>query len=326
MQSKVLTLLPSSHPSPAGTRLRGPRATKQHAPTVAGAIEEWLLDRQSFKNLSQNSIDWYRRETKPMVDVVGAHTPVTNINMEVVRQLIGEARNRPTRQGGRLKDSSVHAEFRAIRAFVRWCARQGWEMDSRLLLMENPEVTGDEVDIFTPAEVRQIQEYFASSLRNRLIVGLLLGTGIRLAELAGVKLADKHDDRLEVLGKGRKKRWVPLSLQLQKDWTRYVERERPKVDSGALLVGEHGRPFKGRGIQMMLYRAGKALGIHVHPHKFRHTFATWFIRKHLEQGQPYDMERLRVILGHANYSLFPRYVHLAQTDGLVRGWDRVAPY
>jgi len=198
--------------------------------------------------------------TRPVADLVGAEAAVTDITLESIRQVIGQARNRETRQGRQRKDSSVHAEFRASRAFVRWCARQGWEMDSRLLLMENPEVTGDEVDIFTPAEVRQIQEYFAGSLRDRLIVGLLLGTGIRLAELAGVKLADKHDDRLEVLGKGRKKRWVPLSLQLRKDWTRYVERERPKVDSAALLIGEHCRPFKARGmVYPPAFGAGPAL-------------------------------------------------------------------
>src|SRR6184192_4071941 len=92
-------------------------------PSLHGALEEWLLDRQAIRNLSPLSVTWYREHTRTLLPLVGPQEPVTAIAYEHVRRVLADTRARGC------KDSTVHADFRAIKAFARWCARQGWAMD-----------------------------------------------------------------------------------------------------------------------------------------------------------------------------------------------------
>jgi site-specific recombinase XerD len=296
----------------------------QRVPTVHGGLEEWLLDRQAFRNVSVRTIAWYRERTRYLLEITGPEMPVTEISLEHVRRMLADGRARGN------VDETVHGLFRATKAFVRWCLRQGWPMDQRLIWMEAPIVGAeDEVEIFTPADVAALQKHWNADLRNLLMLNLLLGTGIRLSELVGLRLEDRHQDQIEVrweTAKGRKTRWPPLSSRLQRDWIRYVERVRPPVaGEPQLLLRADGKRLTKWGVENAFQKLGAAVRVHANPHKFRHTFATWFIRRHIEEGIPWDPERLRLIMGHKSYRLFPRYVHLAKSD-LVMGWDRVAPY
>jgi len=294
-------------------------------PSLFGAVEEWLLDRQALRNLSPKTIDWYRKRIQPLLDLVGRDTPLDALTVEHVRRMQLAARERGN------ASTTVKDDYGVIRAFTRWCFRQGWQLDPRLLLMEPPLVENEGVvEIYRPAEVAQLQRLFAGSLRNSLIHGLLLGTGIRLSELLGLQLEDRQMNQVEVrwsTSKGRQTRWPPLSSRLQRDWVRYVHRERPRLPGvSTLFLRSDGSVLRAHGVQTLLRRVGEQTGVHVHPHKYRHTFATWYIRKHLEEGKAFNPEQLRLILGHRSYALFPRYVHLAQQDMLVKGWDQVAPY
>lgn len=79
--------------------------------------------------------------------------------------------------------------------------------------------------------------------------------------------------------------------------------------------GGTGGPLTTRGIQIVLYRLGQKTGIHVHPHKFRHTFAT----RALSAGV--DVMALQRALGHSTLAMVSRYVHY-QRDDLLEAWRR----
>lgn len=313
--NQLASILSISQAKPAGRRV----------PTVQGAVDEWLLDRQGFKNLSKQTIHWYRERIRYLVQLVGPERVVTDVELEDVRRLLVDSRTRGN------ADVTVDSLFRAARAFTRWCFRQGWPMDVRLLWMEPPIIGGErEVEIFTADQVRQLQEVWADNLRNLFMCNLLLGTGIRLSELVGLQVDDRHQDQIEVrwqTSKGRKTRWPPLSTRLQRDWLRYVERDRPPVGGEKqLLLRADGKRLTKWGVEKAFDTLEARTRVHCNPHRFRHTFATWYCRKHFEEGLPLDLERLRLILGHEGYDLLPVYVHLARQDVLVKDWDRVAPY
>jgi len=148
------------------------------------------------------------------------------------------------------------------------------------------------------------------SARDKAIMELFYSSGLRLAELAGLNLAavDFADRTVRVLGKGDKTRIVPIgrfAIDALKKW----RKERIKwvgSDQDALFVGRSGRPLSVRAVQLRVGAWGRrmGLGVHVHPHMFRHSFAT-----HLLESSG-DLRGVQELLGHANIGTTQIYTHL----------------
>jgi integrase/recombinase XerC len=118
------------------------------------------------------------------------------------------------------------------------------------------------------------------SARDKAIMELFYSSGLRLAELVGLGLSavDLKDRTVRVLGKGSKTRIVPVGRQAVgalKHWLKErAAMVKPEVN--ALFVGQSGRPLSVRAVQLRVGAWGRrqGLGVHVHPHMFRHSFAT----------------------------------------------------
>jgi integrase/recombinase XerC len=165
--------------------------------------------------------------------------------------------------------------------------------------------------------------------RDRLILELLYGCGLRVHELAQLdRDALKLDQgSLAVLGKGRRERRVPIGRACQAAYDAYVE-WRPRLrhpktgeqDASALLLSRHGRRLGIRQIQNLVRRYG-ALGAgraDLHPHALRHTCAT-----HMLEGGA-DIRVIQEFLGHQSLSTTQRYTHLS-VERLLRVYDESHP-
>jgi integrase/recombinase XerC len=148
------------------------------------------------------------------------------------------------------------------------------------------------------------------SARDKAIMELFYSSGLRLTELTSLNLAavDFADRTVRVLGKGNKTRIVPIgrfAMDALKKWlkerTAWV-----KTDKDALFVGRSGRPLSVRAVQLRVGAWGRrqGIGIHVHPHMFRHSFAT-----HLLESSG-DLRGVQELLGHANIGTTQIYTHL----------------
>jgi integrase/recombinase XerD len=157
-----------------------------------------------------------------------------------------------------------------------------------------------------------------------LAVQILLGTGMRVGELAALTVEDYESDGdvgfLKVRkGKGAKFRRVPISARLRREVDRYVNRHRVQAETNRLLVRADGQPVRMVTVGYLLKRIKLRVGFKVHAHKFRHTFATEYLRN----GG--DIERLRRILGHSSYVMVMRYLHLDKGD-LGKDFDLRSPF
>lgn len=171
----------------------------------------------------------------------------------------------------------------------------------------------------------------AVQVRDTCVLELLYGSGLRAAELCGIRIGDLHDDdrRLLVRGKGSRERIVPVSeparaaLSVWRDGAR--DRLRRLAPPGREPVGD--RP----GDPLFLNRRGRPLGPRdlrrivdaraarpTHPHELRHTFAT-----HLLEGGA-DLRVVQELLGHADLSTTQGYTHVTR-DHLRRVLDRAHP-
>lgn len=147
--------------------------------------------------------------------------------------------------------------------------------------------------------------------RNRALILLLIDTGLRAEELCEIKLhnVDKRNQRIKVMGKGAKERYVSFSARTHQALWRYLTTRPDIQEQHPLFVVETGRAFRRDRLLKLLQTIGKRAGVKsVTVHRFRHTFAIQYLRN---RGDPYTLQRL---LGHSTLDMVKRYLAIAQAD------------
>jgi len=159
------------------------------------------------------------------------------------------------------------------------------------------------------------------SVRDKAIMELFYSSGLRLAELVSLKLADidLKDRTVRVLGKGSKTRIVPVgryAIDALRQWLKQraaLLREARggaagagTLADGSVFIGRSGRRLSARAIQLRvgLWARRQGLGVHVHPHMFRHSFAT-----HLLESSG-NLRGVQELMGHADIGSTQIYTHL----------------
>ncbi|MCM3360937.1 tyrosine-type recombinase/integrase [Niallia sp. MER TA 168] len=168
----------------------------------------------------------------------------------------------------------------------------------------------DNVDALSDEQVEQLLFYVENrnkvSTRNKLIVYLLLYTGVRVSELVSIKITDIDflTSQLTVIGKGGKRREIGLRqdvLQLVRD---YMKEERFRSNfshSEYLLVSQRAEKMHRDAVRDWLAKISKELGFKLHPHLFRHTFCTRLLKKGV------DLTTVSKIAGHSTVNMTARF-------------------
>lgn len=155
-------------------------------------------------------------------------------------------------------------------------------------------------------------------LKHKILLGLLYGCGLRCFEVRNIRLRDLDFDRKQLhvtQGKGKKPRYLPLSVHIIRGLKKYISAEKPKdwLFNGQ-PIGRAGGDFDGRysqrGVQWVIKQSCKLAGItkKVTTHTLRHTFATHL----LEDGL--DIMSIKDLMGHARIETTLVYLHVAQLD------------
>lgn len=283
---------------------------------MAGLVREWLAE-VKVMGRSEQTLKWYRQKMEWYLDHEGGPATLDGLTSAEVKRLLGVLIDRG------LAPNTVHGFFEVVRAFANWALREGFPVDPAVIRMRPPKVPITELETYTETQQETMLSAAASGW-PRLAVQILLGTGMRLGELAELTLDDYESDGdagfLKVRrGKGAKFRRVPLSSRLRREIDRYLNRFRQDVETKRLLVKGNGSPVLMMTVEYLLMRIQQRVGFKVHAHKFRHTFATEYLRN----GG--DIERLRRILGHSSYVMVMRYLHLDKGD-LSKDFDLRSPF
>ena len=226
-------------------------------------------------------------------------------------------------QDAGLAPSSVAGFVRGLRAFSAWCAAEGLVAEDPLRRLARPRVPSRLIGTLGPVELERLLA--VASRRDRLIIALLLDTGLRLSELAGLRIGDLlPDGYLRVRGKGGKERLVPLGTVTEARLPDYLAHGRPRPigrDVDHVFLARDGRPLTPVAIQHALRRLGGRAGldgVRTNPHTFRHTFAKLYL---LNGGDLFSLQR---ILGHTTLDMVRRYVNL-DTDEVKRQHAQASP-
>ncbi|MGZ4132629.1 MAG: tyrosine-type recombinase/integrase, partial [Actinomycetota bacterium] len=165
----------------------------------------------------------------------------------------------------------------------------------------------------------------ALALRDRALLELLYGSGLRVAEAAGLTLeaVDLRRGRVLVHGKGDKEREVPMSDFAVDALGAWIARGRPALaapGSDAVFFNRRHRPLGPRDARRVVERYGERLlpGRRITPHTLRHSYAT-----HLLEGGA-DIRAVQELLGHASVATTQRYTHVSRAR-LFEAYERAHP-
>jgi site-specific recombinase XerD len=169
------------------------------------------------------------------------------------------------------------------------------------------------IPVFSPLEIDSLLRACTGSpilaARDKAIVAVLLDTGIRANELSTLTLSrvsfTTTAAHIIVLGKGRKQRELGLGQRARLALHRYVHQFRPNSDSDAVFLTINRRQLTKDGLTTMLIKLRDRTGLnfHIHPHKFRHTYAYLYMKN--EAG---DVLRLSRLLGHCSVVVTEQYL------------------
>ena len=218
------------------------------------------------------------------------------------------------------KKNSPRSQARKIsglKSFFKFLVFEEYLKSSPMSNIESPKLGRKLPDILNVEEISQmissinIKETFGQ--RNKTIIEILYGTGIRVSELIELKISNIFfkENLIRVLGKGDKERFVPIGLKAKKSIIDYINNNRKyqKIEESSndiLVLSKYGKKITRHMIFTLIKNISKKSGItkKISPHTFRHSFASHL----LKNGA--DLRTIQLILGHENITTTEIYTHL----------------
>jgi integrase/recombinase XerC len=269
----------------------------------------------------------YAGDLADLVATLGRLTGTTatpaDVTPRLVRAWIADMHGRS------LSPATIARRLSAARSLFHWLVVQG-ELETNPAAEVRPPRRGERlperIDVEDVAAVLEAPDAARpAGLRDRALLELLYGAGLRISELCGLDLDDVllSDRTVRVLGKGGKERIVPFGRKASDALRAYLRAFQPlreRTGADALLLNLRGRRLGERSVRRILDAAVQraALVRRVHPHLLRHSFATHL----LESGM--DLRAIQELLGHARLATTQRYTKLS-LDRILEVYDRSHP-
>jgi integrase/recombinase XerD len=262
----------------------------------------------SAARLAPRTVDAYRRDLTAFGTWLG-HTPST-ASTEELERYVSELRA----EG--LAATTIARRLAAIRSFFRHEVLIGRREDNPAADVGLPRRARKLPRTLSPGEAERLVEAANGTtprdLRDRALVELLYGAGLRVSEAVGLERngVDLEERLVRSIGKGDKERIVPLGRSAADALRRYLSRGRPFLDSRhrpELFLNARGGPLTRAGAFLILRRLAERAGLEparIHPHLLRHSFAT-----HLLEGGA-DLRSVQEMLGHADLATTELYTHV----------------
>ncbi len=284
---------------------------------MKGYLDRYLHFLSLEKNASPNTLASYRLDITRYLAFLQSRqvTDLRGISSDHVARFLGELRER------KLSPRSVNRSFSAIKGFHKFLLIEGLVRVNPTDAVTPPRLGRTLPGVLTPEEVAMIlqqprvseQDRRSLWLRDRAILETLYATGMRVSELITVRQADLEAEQeiVRVFGKGSKERLVPIG----KSALRWIERYRTEcrsrllkrgVAQDVLFLNARGAPMTRMAVWKIVqnYAQRSGIGKEVHPHTFRHSFAT-----HLLEGGA-DLRAVQEMLGHSDISTTQVYTHI----------------
>jgi site-specific recombinase XerD len=267
-------------------------------------LDRYLAELEGIKRRSEYTLRNYRYDIGGFLEFLAAE----GVPFEQAGRSHGRAYLAQAHEAG-VAPASIKRRATTIRGFFAWLDREGLLTGAApgdsILRLRHPKaprrlphfLSTDEAEALVTAPETDTPR----GLRDRALLELLYGAGLRVSELAGIDMAhlDLTNSQLRVTGKGNRTRICLFGEPARQALRDYIDRGRPDLLDGAaqpaLFIGREGKRLAVRSVQEIVRRSGVQAAVRqrVHPHLLRHTFAT-----HMLEGDA-DLRIVQALLGHS---------------------------
>lgn len=289
-----------------------------------------IIKTATYKNLEQAFTEWlkllnfepstlkyaplkareffYWLEENQLMEIAAVTKPV----MENYFTYLKTRQNK--KKGGKLSKNYLRSHLTALRKLARYLRESGqnsFEVDIKL-----PGPVQNNITIFTKEEIKAMYhacDNETMGLRNRAMLSIYYGCGLRRNEGVNIDVNDIHFDKNMVYvrkGKNYKERFVPMSPGVRDDLKNYVDYARPvliKTATKALFLNQYGNRLSGKGMidRLQLLKKKAEINKEAGLHALRHSIATHLLQSGME------LEKIKQFLGHSSLTSTQIYTHIA---------------
>ena len=287
--------------------------------TIDGAITQYELTARS-SGYSSDTVTHVKRCVRFFSEFMGNIPDVEKITASDLRRFIVALQQQtawaglPQAKERKLSGTSINTYVRGIKSFWNTLLKEGIIPSNPLARVPAPKLPKTIPKIYSEEQLLAVFEAAGEDTLERAIIALLLDSGIRLAEMVGLKTSDldSKNGRMIVTGKGNKERYAYFCEDTALIVDNYLTKTRPKAAiEEALFLTAEAHPINKKQIQDLLENAGRKAGIseRLAPHKLRHTNATLLLKNGM------NMEYLKKVLGHEDIQTTSQaYLNVADND------------
>ena len=297
---------------------------------IEDAFTNWLGNLKEVRNLSDNTLISYKHDVKSFIEFISTHTGsevsikyLNDMKISDFRSFLSYLRNKD------ISSTSIARIISSLKSFFNYLLNTNLIESTVVQSLRTPKQKkslprpiSSELAIETIKHAQDMEKEKWIGMRNKSILMLLYGCGLRISEALNLNFEDiNENDYLIIKGKGNKERMVPLMDYVKNDIENYIH-ECPKnfLKDDPLFVGKRLDRLSPRIIQYVLEKIRHNLSLPetATPHALRHSFATHL----LDSGG--DLRTIQELLGHSSLSTTQKYTKV-ETEKLYDAYSKTHP-
>lgn len=295
----------------------------------ADVLKEFIFDCK-MRKLSDRTIKSYQNNNLALFHFIKDEYSITEleeINHLHVKGYIQYLTDK------KLSEIYINTIVRTFRAYFRYAVEEHYILKNPIDKIKKQKEPIIIINTFTNEEVKRMIKYYRGSkfldMRNQLIMIILFDTGIRCSELCGLRLSDVRDTYINIMGKGKKIRHVPITAIINKYLVRYLRvrenyiKDKINYNDEFLFLSQKGKQLTVETIERIVLECGNNSNvrneIRISPHTCRHYYA----QTQLKNGC--DLFTVSKLLGHTNINVTKRYLQSMHDDDTLVMGARTSP-
>jgi integrase/recombinase XerD len=290
----------------------------------ADVLKEFIFDCK-MRKLSDRTIKSYQNNNLALFHFIKDEYSITEleeINNLHVKGYIQYLTDK------KLSEIYINTIVRTFRSYFRYAVEEHYILKNPIDKIKKQKEPIIIINTFTNDEVKRMIQFYRGSkfldMRNQLIMIILFDTGIRCSELCGLKLSDVRDTYINIMGKGKKIRHVPITAIINKYLVRYLRvrenyiKDKINYNEEFLFLSQKGKQLTVETIERVVLECGNNSKVRNEIRTSPHTCRHYYAQTQLKNGC--DLFTVSKLLGHTNINVTKRYLQsMHDDDTLIMG-------
>lgn len=292
-------------------------------------LREFIFECE-MRKLSPRTVQSYRNANLRMMKYIEQEFGI--IELEKTHHLAIKGYIQYQTEQGRV-ETYINRNIVCYKCYFQYCIKEGYITVNPMDKVNKQKEPITMIETFNNDEVTRLIKAFKGSLfldvRNSLIMVMLFDTGIRNSEMCNLKLEDIRDTYIQIVGKGKKTRYVPITPIVNKALIRYLRvresyvKDKISYQTEYLFLSQKGKKLTVEALEHILRQAGEKAAVRDHIRVRPHTCRHYYAQSQLKNGC--DLYTVSKLLGHARVDTTKRYLQSMQDDDLMELAVKTSP-